>query len=31
MSLRTRLLWTLGLTLTLLWGLTAVWLLRDLH
>lgn len=31
MSLRARLLWTLGLTLTLLWGVTAVWLLRDLH
>lgn len=31
MSLRKRLLWTLGITLTLLWGVTAVWLLRDLH
>ncbi|MDL0433746.1 histidine kinase dimerization/phospho-acceptor domain-containing protein [Marinobacter sp. TBZ242] len=31
MSLRTRLLLTLGLTLTLLWGLAATWLLRDLH
>lgn len=31
MSLRSRLLLTLGLTLTLLWGLAAAWLLRDLH
>ncbi|QOR39723.1 two-component sensor histidine kinase [Billgrantia diversa] len=31
MSLRARLLLTLGLTLVLLWGLAAAWLLRDLH
>lgn len=31
MSLRTRLLLTLGLTLMLLWGLAAAWLLSDLH
>ncbi len=31
MSLRTRLLLTLGLTLALLWGSAAAWLLRDLH
>ncbi|SDL30173.1 Signal transduction histidine kinase [Modicisalibacter muralis] len=31
MSLRVRLLLTLGLTLTLLWGLAAAWLMRDLH
>ncbi|SHE78548.1 Signal transduction histidine kinase [Modicisalibacter ilicicola DSM 19980] len=31
MSLRNRLLLTLGLTLTLLWGLAAAWLMRDLH
>lgn len=31
MSLRTRLLLTLGLTLALLWGLAAAWLMRDLE
>ncbi|MDR5868487.1 ATP-binding protein [Halomonas koreensis] len=31
MSLRTRLLLTLGLTLTLLWTLVAAWLMRDLQ
>lgn len=31
MSLRARLLVTLGLALTLLWGLAAAWLLRDLN
>lgn len=31
MSLRTRLLVTLGITLVLLWGLAAAWLLRDLE
>jgi two-component system, OmpR family, sensor histidine kinase QseC len=31
MSLRTRLLLTLGLTLALLWGLAATWLMRDLE
>ena len=31
MSLRTRLLLTLGVTLALLWGLAAAWLLRDLE
>ena len=31
MSLRARLLLTLGLTLLLLWGLAAAWLMRDLH
>ncbi|WP_346799083.1 ATP-binding protein [Halomonas sp. Bachu 37] len=31
MSLRTRLLLTLGITLALLWGLAAAWLMRDLE
>lgn len=31
MSLRSRLLLTLGLTLAILWGLAAAWQLRDLH
>jgi len=31
MSLRARLVLTLGLTLLLLWGLAAAWLMRDLH
>ncbi len=31
MKLRTRLLLTLGLTLVLLWGVAAAWLMQDLH
>ena len=31
MSLRARLLLTLGLTLALLWGIAAAWLMRDLE